>query len=79
MFIFIVHPQASGQVDSTNKVILKGLKKNLDDTKGLWAELVHEIFWSYHITPHSTAKETVFTMVYEEYIIFSIEIDTPSL
>lgn len=26
-FVFVVHPQASGQANSANKVILKGIKK----------------------------------------------------
>lgn len=37
MSIFVVHPQDNGQKESTSKVILKGLKKKLDDTKGLHA------------------------------------------
>lgn len=49
--LFVVHPKANGQVQSTNKVLLKGLEKKLDGTIGLWAELLHEILWSYHTTP----------------------------
>lgn len=26
-----------------------GIKKKLDDVKGLWAEQLHEVIWSYHI------------------------------
>lgn len=40
--ISIVHPQD----ESTNKVILKELKKKLNDAKGLWEELLYEITWS---------------------------------
>lgn len=35
MFIFVVYPLVNIQVEPTNKVILKGFKKKLDDSKGL--------------------------------------------
>lgn len=36
-FVSVIHLQASGQIESTNKVILNVLKKKLDDGKCLWA------------------------------------------
>ena len=32
------YPQGNGQVEATNKVIVCGLKKRLDDAKGKWVE-----------------------------------------
>lgn len=32
----MVHTQANGQDESTNKVILEGIKKKLEDAKDLW-------------------------------------------
>lgn len=57
---------------------MKGIKKKLDDGKGLWDELLHETLWSYHTIPHITTNETPFAMVYGENIMLSIEIDTTS-
>lgn len=34
-FISFIHPQENGQAESANKVILKGIKRNLDDAKRL--------------------------------------------
>lgn len=76
-FISIVHPQAKGKVESVNILILKGLNKKLDDDKGLWEELLHEMLWSYHTTPHSTTKETLLAMVYGTDAMIPVEIDTP--
>lgn len=73
----VVHPQANGQAKSANKIILKGLKKKLDDVKGLWEELLHEILWSYHTILHSTTKETLFSMVYGVDSMLPIEIENP--
>lgn len=77
-FVSIIHPWDNRQAESANKVILKGIKRNLDDAKELWVELLHEIFWSYYTTPHSTTKETPFTMVYGGNVMLPIEINIPS-
>lgn len=47
-FVYVVHLQANSQAESTHKVILKGLKRKLDDDNGLWPKLLPEILWSYH-------------------------------
>lgn len=46
-FVSIFYLHANGQADSANNVILKGLKKKLNDVKGLWEKLLHEILWTY--------------------------------
>lgn len=74
--IFIVHPLAIEQAESTNKVILKGIKKKLDN-EGLWVEQLHEVLWSYHTAPHLTTKETPFTLVYGADAMFLVEMDMP--
>lgn len=75
-FISFVHPQVNKQEKSTNKVIYKGIKKSLDDTKGLWVDQIPLVLWSYHTAPYSTIKETPFALVYREDIMFLVEIDT---
>jgi hypothetical protein len=59
-------------------VILNDIKKKLEAAKGLWAEQLHEVLWSYHTTPHSTTKETPFTMVYGADAMLLVEINTPT-
>jgi len=111
-FVSVIHPQANGQAEAANKVILNGIKKKLESAKGLWAEQLYEVsaisrcidvhfkftstnilstpafftlirnkkhvLWSYHTTPHSTTKETPFTMVYGVDAMLPVEIDTPT-
>ena len=54
----VEHPQTNGQVESANRVLLKGLKKRLDKAKGTWSEEVPIILWAYQTTLQSTTKET---------------------
>lgn len=42
-FISVIHPEANGQAESANKVILSRIKKKLETAKGLWAEQLHEV------------------------------------
>lgn len=76
-FVSVVHPQANDQAGLVNKVIPKGLKKKFDNTKGLWMELVHNILWSYHTTPHYTIKEIVFSLAYGADAMIPMQIDMP--
>ncbi|XP_058775202.1 uncharacterized protein LOC131649458 [Vicia villosa] len=77
-FTSVEHPQANKQAEAANKIILTGLKKKLEHAKGLWAEYLHEILWSYHTTPHPTTQETPFRLVYGADTIIPIEINTPT-
>ena len=64
VFASVEHPQTNGQVESANRVLLRGLKRRLDKAKGGWAEEVPRIVWSYHTTPQSSTHETPFSLVY---------------
>jgi len=113
-FVLVIHPQANGQAEAANEVILNDIKRKLEAAKGLWAEQVHEVsaillllkfslnllqrifttpvfftlgqnilgkkkvLWSYYTTPHSTTKETPFTMVYGVDAMLPVEIHTPT-
>jgi len=72
------HPQTNGQVELTNTVLLKGLKKRLEKAKGTWVEEVPRILWAYHTTPQSTTKETSFSLVYGTEAMIPVEIQENS-
>ena len=44
------YPQGNGQAEAVNKVIMSGLKKMLDDAKGIWVEELQHILWTYWTT-----------------------------
>jgi len=39
-FASVEHPQTNGQVESANRVLLKGLKRRREKAKGIWAKEV---------------------------------------
>jgi len=78
VFASVEHPQTNGQVESANRVLLRGLKKRLEKAKGTWADEVPIIVWAYHTTPQSTTKETPFSLVYGSDAMIPVEIQESS-
>nr|XP_025664335.1 uncharacterized protein LOC112762688 [Arachis hypogaea] len=77
-FSSVEHPQTNGQVESANKIIVKGLKKRLDEAKGLWADELGSVLWSYRTTPQTTTGETPFRLTYGVEAVIPVEIGHPS-
>ncbi|RDY10120.1 Tf2-9, partial [Mucuna pruriens] len=78
VFTSVEHPQSNGQAEATNKVILKGLRKRLEEAKGRWVEELHQVLWSYHTTPHSSTNETPFHLTFGTEAMIPVEIGEPS-
>ena len=78
VFASLEHPQTNGQLDSANRVLLRGLKRRLEKAKGSWAEEVPRIVWSYHTTEQSGTHETPFSLVYGCDAMIPVEIQESS-
>ncbi|MCH80654.1 gypsy retrotransposon integrase-like protein [Trifolium medium] len=74
-FSSVEHPQTNGQAKAANRVILRGLKRRLDDAKGNWAEELHHILWAYRTTPHSSTGETPFRLTYGTEAVILVELE----
>ena len=67
------YPQGNGQAKAINKVIVSGLKKRLDDTKGKWVEELPHVLWTYRTTPHRSTGETPFSLTYGAEAVIPLE------
>ncbi|RDY02587.1 Tf2-9, partial [Mucuna pruriens] len=63
-FTLVEHPQSNGQVEAANKIILRGLRRRLEEAKERWVEELPQVLWSYHTTPHSITNETPFRLTF---------------
>ncbi|KAI3448580.1 hypothetical protein Pfo_005245 [Paulownia fortunei] len=63
-FTSVAHPQANGQVEVTNRIILQGIKTRLDRSGGGWVDELDSVLWAYRTTPRTTTGETPFSLVY---------------
>nr|XP_033514755.1 uncharacterized protein LOC117279370 [Nicotiana tomentosiformis] len=73
------HLSANGQAESTNKVIIRNLKKRLETAKGKWHEELSGVLWAYRTTAKSRTGETPFYLVYEAEALILVEVGEPTL
>jgi hypothetical protein len=59
-----IHPSANGQVEGTNKTLLKTLKKKLGAKKRAWVDYVPEVLWAYRTTTRTPTGATPFALTY---------------
>ncbi|RDX98638.1 hypothetical protein CR513_18410, partial [Mucuna pruriens] len=64
-FTSVEHPQSNYQAE-------------LEEAKGRWVEVLLQVLWSYHTTPHSITNETSFCLTFDIKEMISIEIGEPS-
>eukprot|EP00253_Pinus_taeda_P002004 PITA_02004 len=73
------HPQANGQVESTNKVIEAILTKTVASHKRDWASKFPEALWAYLTTWRNTTGYSPYQLVFGKEPIFPIEFEIQTL
>ena len=77
-FSSVSQPQTNGQVESTNKEILNGIKKKIEGAKGTWDEELLGILWASRTTIKEATGHTPFFLVYGSEAVLPVEIGIPS-
>ncbi|RDY09223.1 hypothetical protein CR513_06448, partial [Mucuna pruriens] len=65
---------SNGQAKAANKIILRGLRRRLEEAKGRWVEELPQVLWSYHTMPHSSTNETPFRLTFDTEAVILVEI-----
>jgi hypothetical protein len=73
------YAQASGQAESSNKTLIKLIKKKIEENPKSWHELLSEALWAHHISKHSATKVTPFDLVYRQEAILPVEVNLDAL
>ena len=79
----VAHPQANGQVERTNGLVLQGIKPRLEvplhRAAGAWVDELQSILWSLRTTPNRSTKFTPFFLVYGAEAVLSSDLmfDSP--
>jgi hypothetical protein len=72
------HPQANGQVEVTNRSLLKMIKTRLEGAKGLWPEELLNIRWAYRTTARTPIGKTPFRLMFGTEAVILVEIGLTS-
>ena len=73
------HSQANGQMEVTNRTLLKIIKAQLDDANGVWSEELPNVLWAYRPTPRTPTGETPFSLTYGTKAIIPVEVGITNL
>jgi transposase InsO family protein len=58
------YAQANGQAESSNKALIKLIKKKIEENPRTWHEVLSEALWAHCISRHGATKVTPFELVY---------------
>uniref|UniRef100_A0A2N9GLC3 Integrase catalytic domain-containing protein n=1 Tax=Fagus sylvatica TaxID=28930 RepID=A0A2N9GLC3_FAGSY len=73
------YPQSNGQAEASNKTVLDGIKKRLEDAKRRWVEELPNVLWTFRTTPRRSTGETPFSLAYGSEAVILLEIGLPTL
>ncbi|GJZ63426.1 reverse transcriptase domain-containing protein [Tanacetum coccineum] len=62
-FTSFYHPQENGQVEVTNREIIKGMERRLGKAHLAWIDELLQVLWAHRTTPKSSNGETPFSLV----------------
>jgi hypothetical protein len=73
------YAQANGQAESSNKTLIKLIKKEIEENPKRWHEVLLEALWVHRISKHSTTKVTPFELVYGQEAVLPVEVNLDAL
>jgi transposase InsO family protein len=65
----------NGQAESSNKTLIKLIKKMIEEKPKRWHEVLLEALWAHRISKHSATKVTPFELVYGQEVILPVEVN----
>ena len=71
------YPQVNSQAESSNKTIIKTLKKQLKKAKGAWDDKLPGVLWSYCTTAQTLTGKTLFSLAYGSEAVIPVEARIP--
>ena len=69
------YAHANGQAESSNKILIKLVKKKIEENPRRWHEVLSEVLWAHRISRHGATKITPFELVYGQETILPVEVN----
>jgi ribonuclease HI len=68
------YAQANGQAESSNRILISLIKKNISDHPNHWHKILSEALWAHRISKHRATKVSLFELVYGQEAVLPVEI-----
>jgi hypothetical protein len=69
------YAQTNGQAESSNKTLIKLLKKKIEENPRRWHEVLSKALWAHRILRHGATKVTPFELVYGQEAVLLVEVN----
>ena len=69
------YAQANGQAESSNKILIKLIKKKIEENPRRWHEVLSEALWAHRISRHGATKVIFFELVYGQEAVLPVEVN----
>uniref|UniRef100_A0A2N9INS9 Uncharacterized protein n=1 Tax=Fagus sylvatica TaxID=28930 RepID=A0A2N9INS9_FAGSY len=73
------YPQSNGQAEASNKIVLSGIKRKLEEAKGKWVEELPSVLWTHRTTARKSTGETPFALAYGVEAVIPLEVGIPTI
>ena len=73
------HPYANGQIEVTNRSLLKIIKTRLEGVKGAWPKELPNVLWTYKKTTRVLIEETPFRLTIGNEAIIPVEVELTNI
>ena len=71
----LYYAQANGQAESSNKVLIKLIKKKIEENPKRWHEVLSEALWAHRISRHGPTKVISSELVYGQEAVLPVEVN----
>ena len=72
------YPQANGQAEASNKVLIGILEKMMEENPRDWHRLLLKTLWAYRTSKRSANGVILYSLVYGHDIVLLMEVVVPS-
>ena len=69
------YAQENSQVKATNKIIVKGISKLIDNNPGKWDEILQYALWDNGTSKREATRFTPFNLVYRQTLVIPAEVN----
>jgi hypothetical protein len=69
------YAQANGQAKSSNKVLIKLIKKKIEEVPRRWHEVLSEALWAHRVSKLGATKVTPYELVYGQDAVLPVEVN----
>jgi hypothetical protein len=73
------HTTLRPMVESSNKTLIKLIKKKIVENPKRWHEVLSKALWTHRISKHSATKVTPFVLVYGKEVVLPVEVNLDAL